>query len=73
MNLLKKKKVNGSGVIFLILYINNILLIGNEISLLQSVQIWLFKNLSIKDIGETTYILRINIYKDESKRLFGLS
>ena len=27
----------------------------------------------MKDIGEITYILGINIYRDRSKRLFGLS
>jgi hypothetical protein len=37
------KKVSGSEVIFLILYVDNILLIGNDISLLQTVKIWIKK------------------------------
>jgi hypothetical protein len=39
MNIVFIKKVNRSGVVFLILYKNNILLVGNTISLLQLVKI----------------------------------
>ena len=52
---------------------DDILLIGNDVSVLQSVKIWLSKNFSMKDLGEETYILRIKIYRDRSKRLLGLS
>lgn len=45
---------------------------GNDILLLQSVKIWLSKNLSMNDMRETTYILGINIYRDRSKRLLSL-
>ena len=58
------KKVSGSEVIFLILYVDNILLIGNDISLLQTIKIWLSKNLSIKDMKEAAYILKVKICKD---------
>jgi hypothetical protein len=34
------KKVSGSWVIFLILYVDDILLIGNDITLLYWVKIW---------------------------------
>ncbi|PKI39955.1 hypothetical protein CRG98_039618 [Punica granatum] len=34
---------------------------------------WLSKTFSMKDLGEATYILGIQIYKDRSKRLIGLS
>ena len=67
------KKTNGSAVIFLVFYVDDILLIGNDVSVLQSVKIWLSKNLSMKDLGEATYILGIKIYKDRTKRLVGLS
>jgi hypothetical protein len=40
-------KVSGSEVIFLILYVDDILLIGNYIPLLQWVNIWLSKNFSM--------------------------
>ena len=67
------KKISGSGFVFLILYVENILLIKtNGISLLGLVKIWLPKNFSMKDMRETTYIIWIKIYKDRSKRLLGL-
>jgi hypothetical protein len=71
------KKVSGSEVVSLIIYVDDILLIRNDISLLQLLsiinRIWLSKNLSMKDIREVTYILGIKIYIDISIRLLGLS
>ena len=67
------KKVSGSVVVFLVLYVDDILLIGNDVLVLQSIKIWLSKNFSMKDVGEATYILGIKIYRDISKRLLGLS
>ena len=71
------KKVSGSEVVSLIIYVDDILLIRNDISLLKLLsiinRIWLSKNLSIKDIREVTYILGIKIYIDISIRLLGLS
>ena len=67
------KKTNESAVVFLVLYVDDILLIRNDVSVLQSVKIWLSKNFSMKDLGETTYILGIKIYRDRTKRLLGLS
>ena len=52
---------------------DDILLIGNDVSVLQSVKFWLSKNFSMKDLGEATYILGIKIYRDRTKRLLGLS
>ena len=60
-------------VVFLILYVDDILLIGNHISTLQDVKSWLGKCFAMKDLGETTYILGIRIYRDRFKRLIGLS
>ena len=67
------KKTSGSAIVFLVLYVDDILLIGNDVSILQSVKIWLSKNFSMIDLGEATYILGIKIYRDRSKRLLGLS
>ena len=58
---------------FLILYVDDILFMGNDVSMLQLVKIWLSNNFSMKDLGEATYILEITIYKDRSRRLLGLS
>ncbi|KAK1686471.1 hypothetical protein QYE76_047319 [Lolium multiflorum] len=67
------KKVSGSSVAFLILYVDDILLIGNDIELLSSVKGYLNKSFSMKDLGEAAYILGIKIYRDRSRRLIGLS
>ena len=61
------KKVSGSAAVFLVLYVDDILLIGNNFMDLQSVKIWLSKNFSMKDLREATYILEVKIYKDRSK------
>ena len=66
-------KVSGSSVAFLILYVDDILLIGNDIEFLDSIKGYLNKNFSMKDLGEAAYILGIKIYRDRSRRLIGLS
>ena len=67
------KKVSGSSVAFLILYVNDILLIGNDVEFLDSIKGYLNKRFSMKDLGEAAYILGIKIYRDRSRRLIGLS
>ncbi|GJR72233.1 retrotransposon protein, putative, ty1-copia subclass [Tanacetum coccineum] len=66
-------KASGSNVAFLILYVNDILLMGNNVTMLQEVKSWLYKCFSIKDLGEATYIIEINIICDRSKRFIALS
>ena len=53
--------MSGSSVAFLILYVDDILLIGNDIEFLDSTKGYLNKNFSMKDLGEATYILSIEI------------
>ena len=67
------KKISGSIIVFLILYVDDILIIGNDIPTLQTVKIWLSNQFSMKDLGEATYILGIRIYRDRSRGLLGLS
>jgi Reverse transcriptase (RNA-dependent DNA polymerase) len=67
------RKTSGSIIAFLFLYVDDILLMGNDIPLLQSVKSSLKKVFSMKNLGETDYILGIKIYRDRSKRLIGLS
>jgi len=67
------KKESGSIVVFLIIYVDDILLIGNDIPMLQSVKTSLNIGFSMKDLGESAYILGIKIYRYRSKRLIGLS
>ncbi|MBY3556105.1 hypothetical protein HGI15_22490, partial [Modestobacter lapidis] len=49
------KKVSGSAISFLILYVDDILLIGNDVGMLSTVKLWLSQNFSMKDLGETSY------------------
>ncbi|KAK9024881.1 hypothetical protein V6N11_064787 [Hibiscus sabdariffa] len=65
------KKFSGSIVSFLILYVDDILIIGNDIPTLQSIKTWLSSCFSMKDLGEATYILGVKIYRDRSRRLLG--
>ena len=67
------KKVSGSHVSFVVLYVDDILIIGNDIPSLQAVETWLGGNFSMKGLGEGTYILGIRIYRDRSRRLISLS
>jgi hypothetical protein len=67
------KKVSGSAVVFLVLYVDDKLLIGNDIPMLEAIKSSLRKGFSMKDLGEAAYILGIKVYRDRSKRLIGLS
>ncbi|GKA22379.1 putative RNA-directed DNA polymerase [Tanacetum coccineum] len=67
------QKASGSNVIFLILYVDDIILMGNHIPSLQEVKDYLGKCFSMKDLGEAAFILGIKIYRDRSRRLIGLS
>ena len=62
--------MSGSSVAFLILYVDDILLIGNDIEFLDSIKGYLNK---MKDLDKAAYILGIKIYRDRSRRLIGLS
>ena len=63
------KKVSGSSIAFLILYVDEIWLIGNDIEFLDGIKGYLNKNFSMKDLGEAAYILGIKIYRDRSRHL----
>nr|GEY17715.1 retrotransposon protein, putative, Ty1-copia subclass [Tanacetum cinerariifolium] len=66
------RKASESNVTFLILYVDDIIIMGNHIPSLQSVKDYLGKCFAIKDLGEAAFILEIKIYRDRSKRLIGL-
>ena len=67
------KKVSGSVVAFLILYVDDILLIRNDKEFLNTIKDSLKKSFSMKDLGEAAYILGIKIYRDRSRCLIGLT
>ncbi|GJX04435.1 retrotransposon protein, putative, ty1-copia subclass [Tanacetum coccineum] len=65
-------KSSGSYVTFLILYVDDILIMGNNIPMLQDVKSYLGRCFAMKDLVEAAYILGIKIYRDRSNRLNGL-
>ena len=67
------KWTNDSVVIFFVLYVDDILLIENDILALQNVKLWLLSQFSMKHLGEASYILGMKIYRDRFRRLLGLS
>ena len=67
------RKVSGSAITFLVLYVDDMLIIRNDVGILSTVKTWLSRHFSIKDLGEASYILGIRIYRDRSKRMLGLS
>ncbi|KAL0427788.1 UNVERIFIED_CONTAM: hypothetical protein Slati_2953600 [Sesamum latifolium] len=67
------KKISGSSVAYLVLYVDDILLIGNDVKMLGDIKAWLSTQFSMKDMGEVSYILGIKIYRDRFKRMLGLT
>ena len=67
------KRTSGSAIIFLILYVDDILLIENDVPMLQSVKTWLTQKFFMKDLDEASYILSVKIYRDRSIRMLDLS
>nr|GEU36398.1 hypothetical protein [Tanacetum cinerariifolium] len=66
-------KASGRNVSFLILYVDDILLMENNVTMLQEVKSWLCKYFSMKHLGEAACILGVKIIRDRSKRLIMLS
>jgi hypothetical protein len=66
-------KVSGSAVVFLVLFVDDILMIRNDIPMMKTIKSSLRKSFSMNDLVEASYILGIEIYRDRSKRLIGLS
>ncbi|XXG79641.1 hypothetical protein AAC387_Pa09g0670 [Persea americana] len=67
------KRCNGNVVIFLVLYVDDSLLIGNDVRVLSSVKVWLSNQFDMKDVGEASRILGIKLLRDWKQRMLGLS
>ncbi|KAJ4713080.1 Retrovirus-related Pol polyprotein from transposon TNT 1-94 [Melia azedarach] len=66
-------KLCGSKYIFLVLYVDDILLANNGIGLFHETKRFLAKNFEMKDLGDTSFILGIQIHRDRSWGILGLS
>ncbi|KAL0458364.1 UNVERIFIED_CONTAM: Retrovirus-related Pol polyprotein from transposon TNT 1-94 [Sesamum latifolium] len=67
------KKISGSSVAYLVLYVDDILLIENDVKMLGDIKAWLSTQFSMKDMGETSFFLGIKIYRDRSRKMLALT
>ena len=60
-------------MVFLILYVDDILFIGNNFEILSKVKIRLATQFQMKDLGEAQYVLGIKIIQDRKNKIIALS
>lgn len=63
----------GVKFVFLVLYVDDLLLATNDKGLLHEVKQFLSKNLDMKDMGEASYVIGIKIHRDRFRGILGLS
>jgi hypothetical protein len=66
-------KFKNGKYIFLILYVDDILLASSDVSLLLETKRFLSSNFDMKDLCEALFVLGIEIHRDRSKGVLGLS
>nr|GEZ51305.1 putative zinc finger, CCHC-type [Tanacetum cinerariifolium]GEZ66745.1 putative zinc finger, CCHC-type [Tanacetum cinerariifolium] len=66
-------KMSGRNFIILVLYVDDILLASNNIDLLHESKCFLFRNFDMKDLGEASYVIGIEIHQDQANEKLGLS
>ena len=66
-------KISGSKFVILVLYVDDILLAANDMGMLHDVKKYLSKNFEMKDMGEASYVIGIEIFRDRSQGLLSLS
>ena len=66
-------KFSGSKHIYLVLYVDDILLATNDIGMLHETKRFLSKKFEMKDLGDDSFVLGIQIHRDRSRGILGLS
>ena len=66
-------KFLGRKYIFLVLYVDDILLASSDMALLLDTKRFLSSNFDMKDMGEASYVLGIEIQRDKNRGILGLS
>jgi len=61
------------GIMFLTLYVDDILLARNNMEMIQTAKKWLSSVFEMKDMGEARYVLGVEISRNRSKKLPGVS
>ena len=66
------KRSEGSFII-LSLYVDDILLAGNNKEFIKTIKEWLSSTFEMKDMGEASFVLGVKILRDRSRKLLSLS
>ena len=67
------QKFGGSKFIFLLLYVDDILLASSDMGLLHNTKRFLISNFEMKDLGNASFVLEIQIHRDRYRGIIGLS
>ena len=66
-------KLIGDRVIYLVLYVDDMLLVGNIQEIIYDSKTQLFSKFDMKDLGDANYILGMEIKRDRAKRKLWLN
>ena len=66
-------KLIGNRVIYLVLYVNDMLLVGNEKEIIQDLKTQFSSKFNMNDLGAANYILGMEIKRDREKRKLWLN
>ena len=66
------KRSEGSFII-LSLYVDDILLVGNNKEFIKTIKEWMSSTFQMKDMDEASFVLGVKILRDRSRKLLGLS
>ncbi|KAL5833308.1 hypothetical protein ACOSQ3_016982 [Xanthoceras sorbifolium] len=67
------KRIIDKKVVFLVLYVDDILLIGNDVGMLSQVKGWLANQFQMKALGEVSYVLGIQLIRYHKNKLLAFS
>ena len=67
------KKISGSKFIILVIYVDDILVATNDLGIMHETKDFLSNNFDMKNMGETSYVIGIEIFRDRLQGLLGLS
>ena len=66
-------KFKNGKYIFLVLYVDDILLASSDVNLLLETKKFLSSKFDMKDLGEASFVLGTKIHRDRENRVLGLS
>jgi len=64
--------ITTKGIIFLTLYVDDILLVGNNLEMINATKQWLSSIFELKDMDEVRYVLGMKVIRNSPKKLLGM-